>query len=223
MAEETAKAWLAGVFDRAAATYVGSRGRALGVDLSPEMARLARERVVAAGLDAGVAVMDAERLDLPDASFDRVLCAFGIFFLPDPERALGEFARVLVPGGRVAVSTWGDEDPRWAWEDELLADVAVEQRAVRRPFDRPEDLEALLTGGGFEDVRVEAVRLDIRLAGADEWWAWKWSYSFRGILEQLPATRVERLRAEAQARLDEIDDGDGLPLRLEALFAVGER
>lgn len=223
MAEETAKAWLAGVFDRAAATYVGSRGRALGVDLSPEMARLARERVVAAGLDAEVAVMDAERLDLPDASFDRVLCAFGIFFLPDPERALGEFARVLVPGGRVAVSTWGDEDPRWAWEDELLADVAVEQRAVRRPFDRPEDLEALLTGGGFEDVRVEAVRLDIRLAGADEWWAWKWSYSFRGILEQLPATRVERLRAEAQARLDEIDDGDGLPLRLEALFAVGER
>lgn len=223
MAEETAKAWLAGVFDRAAATYVGSRGRALGVDLSPEMARLARERVVAAGLDAEVAVMDAERLDLPDASFDRVLCAFGIFFLPYPERALGEFARVLVPGGRVAVSTWGDEDPRWAWEDELLADVAVEQRAVRRPFDRPEDLEALLTGGGFEDVRVEAVRLDIRLAGADEWWAWKWSYSFRGILEQLPATRVERLRAEAQARLDEIDDGDGLPLRLEALFAVGER
>jgi ubiquinone/menaquinone biosynthesis C-methylase UbiE len=261
------KAWLADVFDRAAATYdepgggyhdrfgerlvraagvqagdrvldvacgrgavlapaarvAGGDGRVLGVDLSPEMVRLAAERLAGEGLDVETAVMDAETLDLPDRSFDVVLCAFGVFFLPDPERAAAELRRVLVPTGTVAVSTWGADDPRWAWEDELLADVAVERRAVRRPFDQPAALEALLRGAGFDDVHVEPSHLEVRFGDADEWWAWKWSYSFRGILEQLPDERVARLRRDARQRLDEMARGDGLLLRLEALFAVGRR
>ena len=135
-----------------AAARVGPDGRAVGVDLSPEMVRLARERVDAAGVVAELRVMDAEHLDVPDASFASVLCGFGIFFLPDPERAVGGFHRALVPGGSVGLSTWGAEDERWAWEDELLADVVVERRAVQRPFDRAGDLDALLRGAGFEDV-----------------------------------------------------------------------
>ena len=51
-------------------------------------------------------VMDAEHLDFPDASFDRVLCGFGIMFFPNQMRALGEFRRVMKSGGRLAVSTW---------------------------------------------------------------------------------------------------------------------
>ena len=95
------------------------------------------------------------------------------------------------------MSTWGAEDERWAWEDDLLADVVVERRAVQRPFDRPDDLDALLRGAGFDDVVVHTEQHEVHLADADEWWAWKWSYSLRGMLEQLPQPRLERLRAEA--------------------------
>jgi ubiquinone/menaquinone biosynthesis C-methylase UbiE len=265
VAEGADKRWLAGVFDRAAATYddpgggyhdefgerlvrasgvracdrvldvacgrgavlepaarvVGRRGRVIGVDLSTEMVRLAGERAATAGLEAATAVMDAEQLDLPDESFDAVLCAFGVFFLPNPERAMAEFRRVLVPGGTVALSTWGAEDPRWDWEIALLSDIAVERRAVQRPFDQPAELEALLVDAGFGDVRVEASHLEVEFADAEEWWAWKWSYSYRGILEQLAPARVERLRAEAEQRLETMTDG--LRLQLEALFAIGCR
>ena len=261
------KAWLAGVFDRAAPTYdkvagayhdhfgerlvelagvgpgddvldvacgrgavlvpaaarVGPTGRALGVDLSPEMVRLARERVDAAGVAAELRVMDAEHLDVPDASFAAVLCGFGIFFLPDAERALAGFHRALVPRGTLGVSTWGAEDARWAWEDELLADVVVERRAMQRPFDRPDDLDALLRGAGFDDVVVRTEQHDVQLADADEWWAWKWSYSLRGILEQLPQPQLERLRDDAAERIAAMADDGGLPLRLEALIAIGHR
>ena len=50
--------------------------------------------------------MTAEHLDFPDATFDRVLCGFGMMFFPDQLRAFGEFRRVVKSGGRLAVSTW---------------------------------------------------------------------------------------------------------------------
>jgi ubiquinone/menaquinone biosynthesis C-methylase UbiE len=52
--------------------------------------------------------MDAESLDLPDASFDVVLCALGLMYVPDPARALREMRRVLRPEGRLVAVVWGD-------------------------------------------------------------------------------------------------------------------
>ena len=204
-----------------AAERVGSAGRVVAVDLSPEMVRLARDRVEAAGVEAELRVMDGEQLDVADASFSVVLCGFGIFFLPDPERAMAGVRRALAPGGSVGLSTWGAEDERWSWEDDLLADVDVERRALQRPFDRCDDLTALLRGAGFDDVVVHTEHHDVWLADADEWWAWKWSYSLRGILEQLPPGRLDRLRRDAAERMAAMRVEGGLPLRLEALIARG--
>jgi demethylmenaquinone methyltransferase / 2-methoxy-6-polyprenyl-1,4-benzoquinol methylase len=55
---------------------------------------------------------DAQRLPLPDASFDVVTISFGLRNVPDPVRALEEFARVLRPGGRVVLCEFAA--PRWA-------------------------------------------------------------------------------------------------------------
>jgi ubiquinone/menaquinone biosynthesis C-methylase UbiE len=208
-----------------AAHRVRPHGSVVGIDLSPEMVRLARQRAVDAGIDARIEVMDAEHIDMPDESFTVVLCGFGVFFLPNPERAMAGFHRVLAPGGRIGVSTWGPEDDRWSWEDDLFADIVVERSAVRRPFDRPDDLETLLLEAGFDDVAVHTVDHEVALAGADEWWAWKWSYSLRGVLEQLSQGRLQQLYDEASERIAAMPtDATGrLPLRLEALFATGRR
>ncbi|GLQ53681.1 hypothetical protein GCM10010862_09400 [Devosia nitrariae] len=60
----------------------------------------------AKGLAAEFQIGDAEALSFPDASFDRVVCNFGLYHLPDPDRAIMEAARVLKPGGRYAFTTW---------------------------------------------------------------------------------------------------------------------
>ena len=78
-----------------------------GVDISEEMLRKAQRRVVELGLDhvEGLAVMDAENLNFPDASFDVVVAQYVVTAVPNPEAALDEFARVLRPGGEIVVAT----------------------------------------------------------------------------------------------------------------------
>jgi phosphatidylethanolamine/phosphatidyl-N-methylethanolamine N-methyltransferase len=79
--------------------------RLVGVDLSEPMLRKAQERVVELGLGnvEGLAVMDAERLAFPDASFDVVVAQYVITTVPNPEGTLDEFARVLKPGGEIVL------------------------------------------------------------------------------------------------------------------------
>jgi SAM-dependent methyltransferase len=73
------------------------------LDLSPRMVELARAR----GVDARLG--DAQDLPFPDGTFDTVVAAWVLYHVPDLDRALGEFARVLVPGGAlIAVTNAGD-------------------------------------------------------------------------------------------------------------------
>ena len=119
------------------------------------MIELAAADLRAAGVaDVDLRVMDAEQLEFPDARFDVLTAAFALFFLPDPARAAAEFRRVLRPGGVVAASTWGEEDERWTFADELLTSTGSPRlQALQQPFDRAEDLTGLFGAAGFADLR----------------------------------------------------------------------
>ncbi len=81
--------------------------RVVGIDISEPMLAKARERVIEFGLDnvEHIAVMDAESLDFPDDSFDVVVAQYVVTAVPNPERALDEFLRVLKPGGEIIITT----------------------------------------------------------------------------------------------------------------------
>jgi phosphatidylethanolamine/phosphatidyl-N-methylethanolamine N-methyltransferase len=77
--------------------------RIFGTDISEGMLRKAKARVADFRLKnvEGLAVMDAEKLEFPDASFDVVMAQYVVTAVPNPEAALDEFARVLRPGGEI--------------------------------------------------------------------------------------------------------------------------
>jgi phosphatidylethanolamine/phosphatidyl-N-methylethanolamine N-methyltransferase len=77
--------------------------RICGVDISEPMLRKAQQRVAQHGLGnvETLLVMDAERLNFPDDSFDVVVAQYVITTVPNPEATLDEFARVLRPGGEI--------------------------------------------------------------------------------------------------------------------------
>ncbi|MCI0756389.1 class I SAM-dependent methyltransferase [Teichococcus vastitatis] len=78
-----------------------------GMDISAPMLWKARGRVNRQRLGhvGGLAVMDAERLAFPDAAFDVVVAQYVVTAVPNPERALDEFLRVVRPGGEIVITT----------------------------------------------------------------------------------------------------------------------
>jgi phosphatidylethanolamine/phosphatidyl-N-methylethanolamine N-methyltransferase len=85
----------------------GKGTRIVGIDISEPMLDKARKRVDVLGLThvEALEVMDAEHLSVPDASFDVVVAQYVVTAIPDPEKALDEFARVVRPGGQIILTT----------------------------------------------------------------------------------------------------------------------
>jgi ubiquinone/menaquinone biosynthesis C-methylase UbiE len=77
-----------------------------GVDIAPNLLAQARERAAAEHLEITFDEGDAEQLPYPNDTFDAVVSMFGAMFAPRPEMVVSEFARVLKPGGLLAMANW---------------------------------------------------------------------------------------------------------------------
>lgn len=126
-----------------------------GVELSPAMLAIARQRAADLGRDIDLHEGDAEHLPLSDASFDTVVCALSLCTIPNPVRAIGEMKRVLAPGGRLLLldhigSTW---PPIYAgqWLLERLTIRVAGEHFTRRQL-------PLVQAAGFDIVETERLK-----------------------------------------------------------------
>jgi len=83
--------------------------RVTGLDFSPDLLAIARERAADAMVEVEWVEGDAQELPFPNASFDRVISTFGHMFAPDHQRTAAEMRRVCSPGGAIAVACWTPE------------------------------------------------------------------------------------------------------------------
>jgi ubiquinone/menaquinone biosynthesis C-methylase UbiE len=83
--------------------------RVTGVDFSPDLLAIARERAADAMVEIEWVEADVEQLPFADASFDRVISTFGHIFAPDHERTAAEMKRVCREGGAIGVCCWSPE------------------------------------------------------------------------------------------------------------------
>lgn len=157
----------------ALADAVGRSGRVVGADLSAGMLEVARGK--AAGLEhLSFLQGDACSLPLPDSSFDAVLCASGLFFVPDMGAALREWRRLVRPGGQVVFSSFG---PGLMGELPGLWRERLGRHGVTPgfpPLGRIPTLDAaqeLLLEAGFVDVTATLTPVPYTLASPQARWA----------------------------------------------------
>jgi ubiquinone/menaquinone biosynthesis C-methylase UbiE len=109
-------------------------------------------------------VADAQELPFPDASFDAVVCAFGLMFPPDKPRVMRELRRVLRPGGTLLATTWDSLEKNPASKAlhqlalALMADNPPSFMATPFSIHDPSELRALARE--FQEVEVETVVRD---------------------------------------------------------------
>ena len=204
-----------------AAEQVGPAGQAIAIDLAEEMVVRPRHEAAARGLHhVQVQTMSAEQLSFSSAAFDAVLCGFALPFFQRLGQALDEMRRVLTPGGRLVAATWGDDDARWAWLDDLLARYGAIKPLRAQALDTPASLARALRHARFTNVRVVAEETEIFFTSPDEWWSGLWSISARAGLEQLDAPALRQLQSEAFKCAEKLRQPGGLPFRLQALLGL---
>jgi len=214
-----------------AAELVGADGQVVLSDVAPEMTAIAAERAERRGLRNVVTrELDMEHLDVPDSSFDKVLCREALMLVADPTTAAREALRVLRPGGRAVFAVWGPPAAN-PWLSALLDAIGAQLGAAVPPPGMPGPfalsergaLADVLAGGGFHDIEVREVAVPMEVGSFDEWWAIVPSLAgpVAALLASLPDDVTSAIRGDAEAALQPFATQSGYQIPGVSIIGVG--
>ena len=189
-----------------AARAVGPNGRVVGVDHSAGMLDVARRRAASLGLtNVEYREGDAASLHEPPASFDAVVCRWGLMFVPDLVAAARGIREALKPGAWLAAAVWdsGDKVPMITIAGpqvrEMLG-IAPPPPGTPNPMSLADTsiLERALTAAGFRDFKVEPMNVIFEFDSPQKFLESRRdiSYDFRNAMASQPP--------ETQLKLEEV-------------------
>ena len=214
---------------------VGPGGRVIETDQAPAMVEAALRSAADLGLDNVEArVMDAERLELPDASVDAVVCRWGLMLMADPAAVPGGGAAGAAAGrppGRGRLGSAGGQPVarRGAGRADRggidPAGGAGQRPRTSSPWRDEARLRDLVAGAGFAGVVVDRIPANWKYADADEYWRVQTALSTAAArtLAPLDDDRLARIRRRVDERLATFRTADGLVLPGVSLGVAAHR
>jgi ubiquinone/menaquinone biosynthesis C-methylase UbiE len=209
-----------------AAVKVGNTGSVLGADLADSLLDLARQKSHQQGLaNIEFRCGDFTNMGLPSESFDAIVCVFGIFFVPDMEAAIAELWRMLRPGGKLAITSWGARvfEPANQTFWNTIQSERPELYKQFTPWYRigeTDSLTALLESGGATNVEVFAQTDSHKLATPEDWWTMVMGGGIRGTVDQLDPATKERVRS---VNMQFLRDNQIHALDSDVLYAIAQK
>ena len=211
-----------------AAEAVGPSGSVLATDLAPAMVEELRWAAAALPwLEAEVGDAEQPR----DGTYDVVQAGLVLFFLPSLDTALARYRELLVEGGRLGFTWFGEPDARWEPVFRALtADLPEGERPANRPpnqgpFASVATMHDHLSTLGWKDVTTETLVHDVHVRDADHWFEWTWSQGFRFVLEKLESLGLlDAARDRIGGLLEEMAaEAGGLTWRAEVHATLAHR
>jgi ubiquinone/menaquinone biosynthesis C-methylase UbiE len=203
-----------------AARRIGDEGRLVSTDFAPAMVEAARRNGETQGIgNAEYSVLDAEKMDLGDDSFDRVVSRWGYMLMADPAAALRETRRVLRDDGRLSFAVWAaPERNMWA----AVPGMVLVQRGHAPPpepgtpgiFAMGDEnrIRELVSGAGFDEPEIEQVEIDWEYESPDEHWEYtlKLAGPLADLIGQLDESEREEVRAEVRSKIEPLMESGGV-------------
>ncbi len=216
-----------------AAERVGPGGYVLATDISEGIVELALQVARERGLkQVETRAMDGEKLELPDASFDAVLCRLGLMYMPHPVTALHEWRRALKPGGRVAVVVFSTPDQN-SWG---AVPASIIRRRAQLPPPVPGQpgpfslgaagvLEGCLRQAGFSELEVRAVSVPLRMDSAADYVrvAREAFGAFNAMMAHLTPQERESVWNEVEGSMRSFESSGGFEVPGECLVGVAAK
>jgi SAM-dependent methyltransferase len=149
--------------------------RVVAIDFAEVMLERLRLHVMQKHLhNLEVRLMDGHELLFSDGSFDCAISMFGVFLFDDRKRALRELFRVVVPGGRVLISSWATLEQNTLFSAGMQAVRAVLPDLPRPsgplPTQVPEKCVAEMEVVGFEQVGTQLFKSSVKFDSAEDYW-----------------------------------------------------
>ena len=159
------------------ATVLGAAGPAEIVGAEPSEGFLATARARITDARVSFQIADARAIPQPDERFDAVVSGLVLNFVPEPEKAVAEWARVAAPGGTVATYLWdytgrGMEFLKYFWDvaTELDPTVAELDEVRRFHINKPDPMRGLWEGAGLTDVTITSLETATVFADFEDYW-----------------------------------------------------
>lgn len=212
----------------AACEAVGTGGRVTGIDISDNMLLKAEKNLSHRGhRNIDFHLMDAGDLEFKDQYFDSASCSFGIFFLPNPAKALKSWLRVLKPGATLGLTTFGLDAmmPMMGMFLEQLESIGIPAQATKK-LDAFRDTNYcidLLKDAGFQQVQASTKQLGYHLAKPQDWWELLYHSGTRGLIDQIPEEKLAEFKQQHLDKIATQQKEDGIWLNLPIHFFLGSK
>lgn len=214
----------------ASAEIVGTGGKVVGVDISAQMLDIARNKVKTIGLsNVEFQLADAEALNYPVNSFDRILCANTFPWIENKQATLRIWYQFLKPGGLIGIHTPADT----AYIGQVILRSVLERYGIKlEPSNRIGSIETckkLFANAGFEaiDIKTEQHGSYVSLDSVKAQWEGLISFSSHSkseeLVSQLASIPLAEAQAEFEAKLETLQTEQGIWDDLTTLYILGRK
>lgn len=208
------------------AQLVGSEGRVVGIDISTGMLDQAKRKIEAAGLsNIELRQADAEALEFPDNSFDRVLCCSALPLITNLQATLRLWHSFLKPDGLIGLCVFA----KTAFITGVVLQKVAQRYGVSLIFSdltgTEEKCYTLLQQAGFDDVEIKTEQYGgyISLSVAKKSWEGSLKYPLCRPLGQLSLEQLQQAKAEYFTQLEALETDKGIWNDITTFFVLGRK